>query len=115
MGIGNRLRSPARRVGYYSAAIAREIMPHRFWTMRKERWFAELAQVSVDDELRDRVRGLLRVARLHTLPSRGLRRRLRSRPCRCSARPRTSAAGCWARGSAQPVRCRKGSEGRAGS
>lgn len=55
MGIGNRLRSPARRVGYYSAAIAREIMPRRFWTMRKERWFAELAQVSVDDELRDRV------------------------------------------------------------
>ncbi|KFB10830.1 glycosyl transferase family 90 [Nitratireductor basaltis] len=55
MGIANRMRSPARRVGFYGAAIARELIPNLIWAMRKERWFAEVARTGVDEELRLRV------------------------------------------------------------
>lgn len=55
MDVYELLTSPARRVGFYTAAIGREAVPRCVWRQRKQRVFEEVARKGLDGESRARV------------------------------------------------------------
>lgn len=55
MGIFEKLASPARRVKFYTTALARELVPGLVWQKRKHQLFAEIDRNGLDEFTRSRV------------------------------------------------------------